>query len=122
MSKFKVGDKVRCIDATGYGSLELEHGFIYEVLEIRSEGRDIKVLQDSTGFNVGRFELVEAVQSEYFTIGQNVLVAIGITRNLKRATITNVSVGKDNLGNNLVSICVEAMDVIVPEDKLFVMP
>lgn len=122
MSKFKVGDKVRCVDASGFASEELVHGFIYEVLEIRSEDRDIRVHQDGCGFNIGRFELAESVQSDQFTIGQEVLAAIGVTRNLKRATITNLSAGKDNQGKNLVGICVESMDVIVPEDKLFVMP
>lgn len=120
--KFKVSDKVRCIDAAGgYGGL-LELGVVYTVLGVQSSGA-IVVQENGIGWNPDRFELVESsASSEQFTVGQEVLVAIGVTRNLKRATITNVSAGKDNQGKNLVGICVDSMDVIVPEDKLFIMP
>lgn len=124
--KFKVGDKVRCIDATGFADGRLFSGSVYEVLEVRSDGWDIRVQEDGRGFDTDRFELVESsvssASSEQFAVGQEVLAAIGITRNLKRATITNVSAGKDNQGKNLVGICVDSMDVIVPGDKLFVVP
>lgn len=124
--KFKVGDKVRCIDATGFADGRLFSGSVYEVLEVRSAGLDILVHEGGHGFDTDRFELVESsvssASSEQFAVGQEVLAAIGVVRNLKRATITNVSAGKDSQGKNLVGICVEGMDVIVREDKLFVMP
>lgn len=118
--KFKAGDKVRCIDASGFGNGLLLLGSVYEVPEIDQSG---DIIANGQRFSASRFELVESsVSSAQFTVGQEVLAAIGITRNLKRATITNVSVGKDNQGKNLVGVRVDSMDVIVPEDKLFVMP
>ena len=117
MSKFKVGDKVQCVNSEDSWLIE---GNTYKVIR---EGFGCYYFEGlNSGYNDRRFELVESAASYQFTIGQEVLAAIGITRNLKRATITNVSAGKDNQGENLVGICVESMDVIVPEDKLFVMP
>jgi hypothetical protein len=122
MSKFKAGDKVRCVNDASSGGLTL--GGIYTVT--LALPTDDLYFVDVTKWGCGsRFELaapaIETAAWTLLTIGQEVLVAIGINRNLKRATITNLSAGTDTQGNNLVAIRVDGLDVIVPENKVYQM-
>lgn len=62
MSKFKVGDKIRCIDNSEYHR-QLTLGKVYTVVESETDSRYVRIESDHDltigGYKVGRFELVE---------------------------------------------------------------
>lgn len=62
MSKFKVGDKIRCIDNSEYPR-HLTLGKVYTVVESETDSRYVRIESDHDlsigGYKVGRFELVE---------------------------------------------------------------
>ena len=62
MSKFKVGDKIRCVDSS-YWSEYLTEGKVYVVVEESPDPSFVRIKRDRTlhvgGHSVGRFELVQ---------------------------------------------------------------
>ena len=61
-TKFKVGDKIRCVDNSEY-SRHLTLGKVYTVVESETDSRYVRIESDHDlaigGYKVGRFELVE---------------------------------------------------------------
>lgn len=61
-AKFKVGDKIRCIDNSEYPR-HLTLGKVYTVVESETDSRYVHIESDHDlaigGYKVGRFELVE---------------------------------------------------------------
>ena len=61
-TKFKVGDKIRCVDNSEY-SRHLTLGKVYTVVESETDSRYVLIESDHDlaigGYKVGRFELVE---------------------------------------------------------------
>ena len=75
MSRFKVGDKVRCISWAGEF---FKVGDIYEILEVTQYGyvtsnNNCRVV----GFHLGKFELVESKKEENSDITKDLKKAIG---------------------------------------------
>ena len=62
MSKFKVGDKIRCVD-NSYWSEDLTKGKVYVVVEEATKQDFVRIVSDRTlhvgGYSVERFELVQ---------------------------------------------------------------
>ena len=62
MSKFKVGDKIRCVDSSDW-SKHLTEGKVYMVVEESPDPIFVRIKRDRTlhvgVYSVGRFELVQ---------------------------------------------------------------
>lgn len=66
-SKFKAGDKVRCIDAEGFAEGALTEGEVYTIGSVKAHIREVVILENGYGFNWRRFELVEEPKPEVKT-------------------------------------------------------
>lgn len=73
MGKFKVGDKVKCVDNSDFPR-RLSFGKVYDVVELSESMQYVRILDDTgekSGYNVSRFELVKEPAPK-FRVGMRV--------------------------------------------------
>ena len=113
-AKFKVGDKVRCVEPKDI----LVLGETYDVTAV-SDGWGVVVHSDETGTSgwwlASRFELV---QEDNFTVGQEVLMIANTSNHTKRLKSAVVLDAVPKHG--MIRVSVGDIDCYVEEDRLFV--
>ena len=114
-AKFKVGDKVRCVDPDG----ELEGGKVYVIKSVtQGTYKMICVTQPHAFWYADRFEMVQEAPTINFTIGQEVFLIANTsncTKRLKSAVVLD-AVPK----HGMIRVSVGDVWRYVEEDRLFV--
>jgi hypothetical protein len=114
-AKFKVGDKVRCVEP----DRELEGGKVYVIKSVtQGTYKMICVTQPHAFWYADRFELVQEGSTTSFTVGQEVFLIANTsnhTKRLKSAVVIDV-VPK----YGMIRVSVGDIDCYVEEDRLFV--
>ena len=116
-TKFKVGDKVRCVVPKDI----LVLGETYEVTGV-SDGWGVVVYADETGtsgwWNASRFELVQEEPATNFTVGQEVFLIANTSNHTKRLKSAVVLDAVPKHG--MIRVSVGDVWCYVEEDRLFV--
>ena len=114
-AKFKVGDKVRCVEPDG----ELERGKVYEVKGVALGTYEmICVTQPHAYWYSDRFELVQEESTTNFTVGQEVFLIANTSNHTKRLKSAVVLDAVPKHG--MIRVSVGDIDCYVEEDRLFV--